>query len=105
MTRSFTLQPLEEKKSIANRLTCCGNKVHGTRVLCQAVAAAGMHQNVQFVGAPVYGPEADVPYAETMERGATTNPYGALAHSELRWSIALLRYFHPIGTHPSGMTG
>lgn len=66
--------------------------------------------------ATVYGPENPVPYEETMPAYIATNPYGwtklmieqilrdyAAAHPD--FSIILLRYFNPIGAHPSGLLG
>ena len=66
--------------------------------------------------ATVYGDPATVPITEDFPVGATTNPYGTtkafterilmdccLADPEL--NVALLRYFNPIGAHPSGLIG
>ncbi len=66
--------------------------------------------------ATVYGPENPVPYEETMPAYIATNPYGwtklmieqilrdyAAAHPD--FSVILLRYFNPIGAHPSGLLG
>ena len=65
--------------------------------------------------ATVYGINNPIPYKEEYPTGAV-NPYGQtkvmieqmltdLAASDERWSIALLRYFNPIGAHPSGLLG
>lgn len=59
--------------------------------------------------------EQPVPFKEGMPTSAT-NPYGYtkvmieqiltdLAASDPRWSVSLLRYFNPIGAHPSGLLG
>lgn len=66
--------------------------------------------------ATVYGPVNPVPYEETMPAYIATNPYGwtklmieqilrdyAAAHPD--FSVILLRYFNPIGAHPSGLLG
>ena len=55
-------------------------------------------------------------YVENMGRGKTTNPYGTtkamieqiledLYSSDNEWSISILRYFNPVGAHPSGLIG
>lgn len=103
-------------ESVDKPLEYYENNVHGTLVLCQAMAAAGVHRIIFSSSATVYGIEAPVPYLETMPRGTTSNPYGTskamvekvledLAAADERWSVALLRYFNPIGAHPSGLIG
>lgn len=90
--------------------------VYGTIVLCQAMAAAGVFQLVFSSSATVYGDPAEVPITESCPVGTPTNPYGRskcmveqllqdLSVAEPRWSIALLRYFNPVGAHPSGRIG
>ena len=80
------------------------------------MAAAGVFKLVFSSSATVYGFEASVPYLEDYGRGTTSNPYGTskgmieqvledVARSESRWQISLLRYFNPIGAHPSGVIG
>ena len=92
------------------------NNVGGSLTLCQAMSDAGVFKMVFSSSATVYGAEADVPYVETMQPGQPTNPYGAtkaiieqvltdVAKADDRWSIVLLRYFNPIGAHPSGLIG
>ena len=65
--------------------------------------------------ATVYGTVAEMPLVETMPLGAI-NPYGRTKYfieeilrdlyaSDNTWSIALLRYFNPIGAHESGKIG
>lgn len=66
--------------------------------------------------ATVYGDPVSVPVDETYATGGTTNPYGTtklfieqilkdLYNADSRFNIALLRYFNPIGAHPSGLIG
>lgn len=92
------------------------NNFSGSVVLCEAMAAAGVKKLVFSSSATVYGEDAPVPYKETMPRGKTSNPYGSskamvelmltdLCDSDPEWSVALLRYFNPIGAHPSGLMG
>ncbi|QEA39596.1 UDP-glucose 4-epimerase GalE [Pistricoccus aurantiacus] len=92
------------------------NNVCGTIVLCQAMEAASVRRLIFSSSATVYGSESPVPYVETTPRGTTSNPYGSskamveklledLVVADKRWSVALLRYFNPIGAHPSGLIG
>ena len=66
--------------------------------------------------ATVYGEHNPFPYVETMPAAACTNPYGWTKYmceqilqdacrADERLSVMLLRYFNPIGAHPSGMIG
>ncbi len=103
-------------ESIEQPLSYYDNNVYGTLVLCEAMAAAGVHKIIFSSSATVYGSEAPVPYKEDMPLGRATNPYGAskamierilsdLSDSDARWSVAALRYFNPIGAHASGLIG
>lgn len=66
--------------------------------------------------ATVYGPHAPLPHQEDHEPLTPVNPYGRtklmierlladVARADPRWRIALLRYFNPVGAHPSGLIG
>ncbi|MGP8291718.1 UDP-glucose 4-epimerase GalE [Vreelandella zhanjiangensis] len=90
--------------------------VYGTICLCQAMQKAGVNKLIFSSSATVYGAEAEVPYVESMPRGIAASPYGVskgmvekvledLSTSDPAWSIVTLRYFNPIGAHPSGMIG
>ncbi|WP_168016711.1 UDP-glucose 4-epimerase GalE [Halomonas salinarum] len=103
-------------ESVEQPLAYYDTNMHGSLVLCQAMAAAGVYKIVFSSSATVYGPDAPVPYIETMPRGSTSNPYGSsksmveqllmdLSRADERWSVSLLRYFNPIGAHPSGQIG
>ncbi|WP_413616663.1 UDP-glucose 4-epimerase GalE [Halomonas cupida] len=103
-------------ESVDKPLEYYENNVYGTLILCQAMATAGVYRIVFSSSATVYGTEAIPPYLESMKRGTTSNPYGAskamveqvledLSATDERWSVALLRYFNPIGAHPSGRIG
>ena len=89
--------------------------VAGTVTLCRVMADAGVKQLVFSSSATVYGAAAEVPIVETSPRSAT-NPYGQsklmvehilqdLAAADPAWRITLLRYFNPVGAHPSGLIG
>lgn len=92
------------------------NNLDTTLTLLECMAAAGVKRIVFSSSATVYGDENPVPYVETMRRGGSSHPYGwtkimmeqifedtARADSDL--SVVLLRYFNPIGAHPSGRLG
>jgi UDP-glucose 4-epimerase len=90
--------------------------VGGSITLCQAMAAAGVFRLVFSSSATVYGTPEQMPISEDVPTGRPTNPYGQsklivenllrdLSAAEPRWSIALLRYFNPIGAHDSGHLG
>jgi UDP-glucose 4-epimerase len=103
-------------ESVEQPLRYYDNNVHGTMVLCQAMADAGIFKLVFSSSATVYGPDAPVPYIESMPLGQPSSPYGAskamaervladLCVSDSRWAVAALRYFNPIGAHSSGLIG
>ncbi|MCW7548270.1 UDP-glucose 4-epimerase GalE [Photorhabdus sp. APURE] len=92
------------------------NNVTGTLVLLQAMRANGVHQLIFSSSATVYGDPEFVPLTENAKVGGTTNPYGTsklmveqilkdFAAAEPSFKITSLRYFNPVGAHPSGMIG
>ena len=93
------------------------NNLTGTLVLCEVMAAHGCKKIVFSSSATVYGMENPVPFREDMPLPhAATNPYGTtklyieqiltdLWKADPAWSVALLRYFNPIGAHKSGLLG
>ncbi|MEO3945389.1 UDP-glucose 4-epimerase GalE [Gorillibacterium sp. CAU 1737] len=91
------------------------NNITGTLNLCEAMKEHGVFRLVFSSSATVYGLAETMPIAETAPLGAT-NPYGRtkqmieemlrdLSLTDPRWSIALLRYFNPVGAHESGRIG
>ncbi len=89
--------------------------VQGTIKLCQVMAEHDCKNLVFSSSATVYGEPAKVPITEDFPTAAT-NPYGRsklmveeilqdLYRSDNSWNIARLRYFNPIGAHPSGLIG
>jgi UDP-glucose 4-epimerase len=91
------------------------NNVGGTLTLCRAMGDAGVKSLVFSSSATVYGDPASVPIREDFPLSAT-NPYGRtklfieeilrdLQRADAGWHIALLRYFNPVGAHPSGRIG
>ena len=89
--------------------------VMGTHSLIQAMLETGAGQIVFSSSATVYGEPEFLPYTES-HRLRPTNPYGNtkltaemllndVAGSGALTDVAILRYFNPIGAHPSGMIG
>lgn len=102
-------------ESIADPLAYYDSNVAGTVVLLQALRASGCRRVVFSSSATVYGDPDYLPIDEAHPLRAT-NPYGRsklqieamlqdLAASDPAWSIALLRYFNPVGAHASGRIG
>lgn len=92
------------------------NNVSGTLNLLRQMDLHDVKRLVFSSSATVYGEHNPIPYREDMPTGQTTNPYGAtkvmieqilqdLCKSDPAWSAMLLRYFNPIGAHPSGLIG
>ncbi len=91
------------------------NNIMSTLALVEVMAEFGVKKIVFSSSATVYGLNNPSPLVETMPTSAT-NPYGytkVMLEQILRdvevadkeWSIALLRYFNPIGAHESGLIG
>ena len=102
-------------ESVAKPLSYFDVNVGGTVALLEALQAADCRRFVFSSSATVYGDPDYLPIDEGHPRRAT-NPYGRtklqieemledLAVSDPSWSIALLRYFNPVGAHPSGDIG
>ena len=92
------------------------NNITGTLILCDVMREFGVKKIVFSSSATVYGMNNKVPFSEEMPTASATNPYGStklfieqiltdIFVSDNEWSIALLRYFNPIGAHESGRIG
>lgn len=103
-------------ESVQKPLEYYDNNVSGSLILLQEMQKAGVFSIVFSSSATVYGDPQTVPITEHAPTGATTNPYGTSKHmmermmqdiqaADGRWSVILLRYFNPIGAHPSGLIG
>ena len=92
------------------------NNVGSSKVLLKLMAKHDVRNLVFSSSATVYGVPDHVPLKESDNVGGCTNPYGqtkldiefllkdyAKEHPEA--NIAILRYFNPIGAHPSGLIG
>lgn len=92
------------------------NNIAGTISLVQAMQRAQVFKLVFSSSATVYGENNPSPYQEDMPLNMPNNNYGytklvveqmleKAAIADERWSIALLRYFNPVGAHKSGQIG
>lgn len=101
--------------SVAQPLAYYRNNLGATLAVAEAMVRHGIPDLVFSSSATVYGEDAPVPMTEDLPVSAT-NPYGwtkvmseqilrdaVVAHPGLR--VALLRYFNPVGAHPSGRIG
>lgn len=103
-------------ESVTQPLAYYDNNLYGTLVLLEAMRGAGVKNLIFSSSATVYGDQPQVPYRESFATGNPASPYGRsklmveqmlqdLQRAEPEWSIALLRYFNPVGAHPSGLMG
>ena len=92
------------------------NNLDSTLTLLEVMDEFGCKTIVFSSSATVYGPNNPVPYREDMPANVATNPYGwtkLMIEQILRdrgaadpdFRAVLLRYFNPIGAHPSGLLG
>jgi UDP-glucose 4-epimerase len=92
------------------------NNVIGTLNLLTEMDRAGCRNLIFSSSATVYGEPQALPLVEDHPTGTTTSPYGRTKHlieqicfdvaaTGAGWRIALLRYFNPVGAHPSGRIG
>jgi UDP-glucose 4-epimerase len=102
-------------ESVAQPLRYYQNNITGTLVLCEVMQEQGVKSIVFSSSATVYGDPHTVPITEDFPLQAT-NPYGRtklmmeyiltdLHVADPSFSVALLRYFNPIGSHESGRIG
>lgn len=102
-------------QSVADPLSYYRNNVGGLLTLLAAMDKAGCRALVFSSSATVYGAAETMPIGEHTPL-APVNPYGqtkAIAEEMLRtlpaadprWRVAALRYFNPVGAHPSGRIG
>ena len=92
------------------------NNIGGTIALCEVMRNHNVKKIVFSSSATVYGNPIEIPISETCPKGECTNPYGwtkwmleqflsDIHKSDPEWNVTLLRYFNPIGAHPSGLIG
>ena len=102
-------------ESVAKPVMYYDNNLISTIYLLEVMAEFGIKKIVFSSSATVYGVATEMPLKEGMPLGAI-NPYGRTKYfieemlrdlfvADDSWSIALLRYFNPIGAHKSGLIG
>ena len=102
-------------ESVAEPLRYFQVNLGSTLSLLEVMGRHGVRDLVFSSSCTVYGDPDEVPITEAAPL-RTTNPYGRtklmiedmlrdLAASDPSWTIALLRYFNPVGAHPSGRIG
>ena len=102
-------------ESVAKPIMYYTNNLNSTLTLIEVMTEFGVKKIVFSSSATVYGVATEMPLKEGMPTGAI-NPYGRtklfieeilrdLYVADNEWSIALLRYFNPIGAHKSGKIG
>lgn len=102
-------------ESVARPLKYYRNNIVAALVLFELMAARGVRNIVFSSSATVYGEPGEVPIKETAPV-CPINPYGRtklhienilqdLHAADHRWNVVILRYFNPVGAHPSGMIG
>ena len=102
-------------ESVAKPLLYYNNNVSGTITLLEVMAEYDVKNLVFSSSATVYGDPEILPIDEKSPRSCT-NPYGQskltvehiledLAVSNDSWNLITLRYFNPVGAHPSGQIG
>lgn len=103
-------------ESVEKPMEYYDNNVSGSLVLARAMRRANVKTIIFSSSATVYGENNPIPYVENMPTGGTTSPYGTSKYmiermlmdfyaADNNWSVTLLRYFNPVGAHPSGTMG
>jgi UDP-glucose 4-epimerase len=102
-------------ESTQQPLAYYANNLGGLMTICRAMQARGIRRFVFSSSATVYGDPQHLPIGEDAPLSAT-NPYGQtklmgetilrdLGQADPLWQTACLRYFNPVGAHPSGRIG
>ncbi len=102
-------------ESVTIPLSYYHNNVTGTLILCEVMGKHNVKNLVFSSSATVYGDPHKVPITEDFPLSAT-NPYGRtklmieeilrdLHRADEAWNVVRLRYFNPVGAHPSGRIG
>ncbi len=103
-------------ESVRKPLEYYHNNIEGTLALCDVMRAHGCKSIIFSSSSTVYGDPDNPPVTELDPKKPATNPYGwskwmieqmlaDLHTADPEWNVVLLRYFNPIGAHPSGLIG
>lgn len=103
-------------ESVEKPLAYYSNNLTSTMNLCKVMGRHGVKKIIFSSSATVYDRDNTMPLREDSKIGNCTNPYGwtkfmceeilrDVAKADKEWSVVLLRYFNPVGAHPSGLIG
>lgn len=103
-------------ESVKKPIEYYDNNIGGTISLLKVLREIGCKNIIFSSSATVYGTPAFVPITEECPKGICTNPYGWTKHmieqilidvqnANKDMNVVILRYFNPIGAHPSGLIG
>ena len=92
------------------------NNIGGTLVLVDVMRQHSCKNIIFSSSATIYGDPVEIPITENCPKGQCTNPYGwtksmleqvlmDIQKADPEWNVVLLRYFNPVGAHPSGRIG
>lgn len=103
-------------ESVAKPWEYYENNISGTLTLVDVMRKHGCKNIIFSSSATVYGDPVEIPITEQCPKGQCTNPYGwtksmleqvltDMQKADPEWNVVLLRYFNPVGAHPSGLIG
>ena len=103
-------------ESVARPIEYYANNIGSTLTLVDVMRRYGCKSIIFSSSATVYGDPDFLPLTEESPKKPATNPYGwtkwmieeilrSLVVADPAWDVVLLRYFNPIGAHPSGLIG
>ena len=103
-------------ESVQKPIEYYSNNIGSTLALVDVMREHGCKSIVFSSSATVYGDPDALPLTEGSPKKPATNPYGwtkwmieeilrSLTVADPEWDVVLLRYFNPIGAHPSGLMG
>ena len=103
-------------ESVTKPIEYYSNNLGNTLTLVDVMREHGVKSIIFSSSATVYGDPDSLPLTEKSPKKPATNPYGwtkwmieqiltDLHTADPEWNVVLLRYFNPIGAHPSGLMG
>jgi len=103
-------------ESVEKPLDYYQNNLGATMVICRVMMKYNVKRFIFSSSATVYSQGNEMPLRETSKTGDCTNPYGwtkymceqilrDIVKADPEWSVINLRYFNPVGAHPSGKIG
>lgn len=103
-------------ESVSKPIEYFSNNIGCTLALVDVMRTYGCKNIIFSSSATVYGNPDELPLTEESPKKPATNPYGwtkwmieeilrSIVVADPRWNVVLLRYFNPIGAHPSGLIG